>query len=80
MIAAVKALPQDILDRIEYREWSLRSREGVARFRELGARSLPALAINGAMTFQAEIPPTEEIIAAIEASDGHRGNIGQDTG
>jgi hypothetical protein len=68
MLAVVKALPQDILDKIEYREWSLCSREGIARFKELGARSLPALAIEGKLVFQSEIPPVEELIAAIEAA------------
>ena len=71
MIAAVKALPREIMDRIEYRQWSLRTREGVARLRELGAKSLPALAINGILKFQAEIPPAEDIVAAIEIRGGH---------
>jgi hypothetical protein len=66
MIAAVKALPQELQDTIEYRQWSLRTLEGVQRFRELGAKSLPALAINGTLTFEAEIPPTEALVAAIE--------------
>ena len=66
MIAAVKDLPQDVLDEIEYRVWSLRSVEGVARFKELKARSLPALAIDGQLVFQCEIPPEEELVAAIQ--------------
>lgn len=66
MIAAVKALPQDIQDKIEYREWSMRTQEGVDRFMELKARSLPAVAIEGRLVFQAEIPAQEELIAAIE--------------
>jgi len=65
MVAAVKGLPQNILDRIEYREWSLRTREGVARFRELKGKSLPAVAIEGKLVFEAEIPPAEILIAAI---------------
>ncbi len=66
MIAAVKDLPQDILNEIEYREWSLRTVEGVARFRELEAKSLPALAIDGELVFQCVIPPQEELISAIQ--------------
>jgi hypothetical protein len=66
MIAAVKALPQEILDRVEYRQYSLRTQEGVTRFRELKARSLAAVAIAGDLVFQSEIPPTEELISAIE--------------
>jgi hypothetical protein len=66
MIAAVKDLPQEVLDKIVYEEWSLRTVEGVARFKELRAKSLPALAIDGKLVFECEIPPAEELIAAIE--------------
>jgi hypothetical protein len=68
MIAAVKGLPQDILEEIEYREWSLRTAEGVARFAELKATSLPAVAIDGKLVFQCVIPPEEELIAAIQSA------------
>jgi len=66
MVAAVKDLPQEILDEVECREWSLRELKGVARFRELGARSLPAVAIEGKLVFEAIIPGQEELIAAIQ--------------
>jgi len=66
MIAAVKALPREILEHVNYREWSLRTLEGVARFRELSARSLPSVAIEGKVAFESSIPATEELIAAIE--------------
>jgi hypothetical protein len=68
MIAAVKDLPQEVLDKIEYREWSLRTLEGAARFRELKARSLPSVAIQGKLAFECNIPPEEELITAIEAA------------
>jgi len=67
MIAAVKALPQEVLERIQYKEWSLRTPAGIARFRELKAKSLPAVAIEGKLVFESEIPPAEDLIAAIEA-------------
>jgi len=66
MIAAVKGLPQEILEYVDYREWSLRTIEGVARFRELSARSLPSVAIEGKLVFESIIPAREELIAAIE--------------
>lgn len=72
MVAAVKALPQGVVEKIEYREWSLRTREGVARFKELNARSLPAVAINGKLTFECNIPPTEELVDAIESASLRR--------
>ena len=68
MIAAVKDLPQDILDEVEYREWSLRTVEGVARFAALKATSLPAVAIDGHLVFQCEIPPEDDLIAAIQGA------------
>jgi hypothetical protein len=68
MVAAVKALPQETLDTIDYRQWSLRTREGVMRAQELKARSLPALAIEGRLVFESRIPDTEELVAAIEAA------------
>jgi hypothetical protein len=67
MVAAVKDLPQEILDEIEYRQWSLRTLEGVRRFQELGAKNLPSIAIEGALVFEAQIPPAEDLIAAIAA-------------
>jgi hypothetical protein len=41
---------------IEAHEWDMRTHEGVRRWRELKARSLPAIAINGELVFQAMIP------------------------
>lgn len=73
MVAAVKDLPQEVLDEVEYRQWSLRDREGATRFRELGARSLPTVAIEGKPVFEAIIPEREELIAAIRRAAGAGG-------
>ena len=72
MIAAVKDLPQEILDKVEYREWSLRTFEGAARFRELKAKSLPSVAIEGKLVFECNIPQEEELISAIQAAAGEK--------
>ena len=69
MVAAVKDLPPEIFDKIDYHEWSLRTTEGVARFRELKATSLPSVAISDKIVFEATIPPAEELIAAIKAAE-----------
>jgi hypothetical protein len=69
MIAAVKGLPQEILEHVDYREWSLRTLEGVARLRQLNARSLPSVAIAGKLVFEAGIPGSEELIAAIKNAE-----------
>ena len=68
MVAAVKALPQHVLDKIDYQEWSLRTLVGAARFRQLQAKSLPAVAIEEKLVFESVIPTTDELIAAIDAA------------
>ena len=68
MVAAVKDLPPEVWQGIEYRQWSMRSLEGVERMRSLGAKSLPALAIAGRLVFECNIPSQEELIRAIRAA------------
>ena len=65
MAESVKALPEDIQDLIEIYEWDMRTREGVARFKELRAKMLPSVALNGQLVFEANIPPQEDLIQAI---------------
>ncbi|MFZ5632554.1 MAG: hypothetical protein ACOY40_06860 [Bacillota bacterium] len=65
MAESVKALPQDIQDIIEVHEWDMRTREGIKRFMELKARSLPSVALNSELVYEAIIPMQEELIAAI---------------
>ena len=65
MAESVKALPEDIQDLIEIYEWDMRTREGVARFKELRAKMLPSVALNGELVFEANIPPQEDLIQAI---------------
>jgi len=71
MAESVKALPEEIQDLIEIREWDMRTREGVARFKELRAKMLPSVALNGRLVFESNIPPQEDLIQAIkERSSG----------
>ena len=65
MLAAVADLPKEIKDRIDYHEWSLRDREGIAMFKKFKARSLPSIAINGELQFESLIPTQEDLIKAI---------------
>ncbi|MCB2188570.1 MAG: hypothetical protein KQJ78_19285 [Deltaproteobacteria bacterium] len=51
---------------MEVREWDLRTREGIARFRELKAKMLPSIAMDGALVYESLIPGQEELIAEIE--------------
>lgn len=66
MAESVKALPNEIQELIEIREWDMRTRKGVDRFRELKARSLPSVALDGTLVYESLIPGQEELIAEIE--------------
>ncbi len=66
MAQSVQELPNEIQSIMEVKEWDLRTREGVTRFKELRAKSLPTIAINGELVFEAIIPPQEELIQAIQ--------------
>ncbi|MFZ5650459.1 MAG: hypothetical protein ACOY4I_06360 [Bacillota bacterium] len=65
MAESVKVLPQEIQDIIEVYEWDMRTREGIKKFMELKAKSLPSVALNGKLVYEAIIPPQEELIASI---------------
>ena len=62
MAESVKVLPEEIQDIIEVREWDMRTRDGVDRFRELKAKSLPSVALDSDLVYEAIIPGQEELI------------------
>jgi hypothetical protein len=66
MAESVKVLPENIQNLIEVHEWDMRTREGVTRFRELRAKSLPSIALDGDLVYEALIPPQEEMIQEIQ--------------
>jgi hypothetical protein len=65
MVAAVADLPKEVKDKIDYHEWSLRTREGIEMFKKFKARSLPSIAINEELRFESLIPTQEDLIEAI---------------
>jgi hypothetical protein len=65
MAESVKVLPQDIQKIIEVHEWDMRTREGVQRFRELKAKSLPSVALDGDLVYESLIPMQQELIDEI---------------
>ena len=65
MAESVKVLPQDIQEIIDVHEWDMRTREGIARFKELKAKSLPSVALDGDLVYEALIPMQEELIEEI---------------
>ena len=66
MAESVKVLPDNILEIIEVRQWDMRTLEGVERFRELKAKSLPSVALDGELVYESIIPMQEDLIAEIE--------------
>ena len=66
MAESVKVLPDNIQEIIEVQEWDMRTLEGVARFKDLKAKSLPSIAIDGDLVYESIIPMQEELIAEIE--------------
>ena len=66
MAESVKVLPNDIQKIIEVKEWDMRTLEGVARFKDLKAKSLPSIALDGELMYESIIPMQEELIAEIE--------------
>lgn len=65
MAESVRSLPREIRQVIEVREWDMRTLEGFRRFKELKVRSLPSLALDGELIFEALIPAQEELIKEI---------------
>jgi hypothetical protein len=65
MAESVKVLPEEIQNIIEVREWDMRTREGVARFKELRAKSLPSVALDGELVYESLIPMQEDLVADI---------------
>jgi hypothetical protein len=61
MAKAVKDLPEDIQKIVDVYEWDMRTREGIQRFRELKAKSLPSIALDGDLVYESLIPMQEEL-------------------
>lgn len=66
MAESVKVLPKEIQNIIAVREWDMRTREGVQRFRELKAKSLPSVALDGDLVYEAIIPGQEELMEELQ--------------
>ncbi len=61
MAESVKALPNDIQELIDVRKWDMRTREGIQRFRDLRAKCLPSIAMDGDLIYESLIPGQEEL-------------------
>ncbi len=61
MAKAVKDLPEDIQELVDVYEWDMRTLEGVQRFKDLKAKSLPSIALDGDLVYESLIPMQEEL-------------------
>ena len=65
MMESIAALPMDVQEVIEYTEWSIKTKEGIAMFTRLKGKVLPTICIEGDLVFQSMIPQYEELIDAL---------------
>ena len=61
MAESVKVLPQAYQKMIDVSEWDMRTLEGVKRFKEIGAKSLPSIAMDNAIVYSSIIPGQEAL-------------------
>jgi hypothetical protein len=62
MMESIAAMPAEIQDLIDYREWSIKTKEGISRFKDLKGKVLPTICIEGDPVFPSIIPQYEELI------------------
>ena len=62
MMESIAALPSDVQDMIEYREWSIKNKDGIGKFIELKGKVLPTICIERDLVFESIIPQYEELI------------------
>jgi hypothetical protein len=59
---SIAALPDDVQDMIQYTEWSIKNKDGIGKFLELGVKVLPTICIERDIVFPSIIPQYEELI------------------
>jgi len=62
MMESIAALPDEVQAMIEYKEWSIKTQEGIGKFTELKGKVLPTICIEGDLVFESLIPQYEELI------------------
>ena len=62
MMESIAALPADVQDMIEYKEWSIKNKDGIGKFLELKGKVLPTICIERDLVFESIIPQYEELI------------------
>ena len=62
MMESIAALPNDVQGMIEYKEWSIKTKDGIGMFTKLKGKVLPTICIEDDLVFQSVIPQYEELI------------------
>ncbi|MHB1044229.1 MAG: hypothetical protein ACYC0Q_15545 [Eubacteriales bacterium] len=62
MMESIAAMPDDVQEMIEYKEWSIKNKSGIGKFVELGVKVLPTITIESDLVFESIIPQYEELI------------------
>ena len=62
MMESIAALPDEVQAMIDYKEWSIKTKEGIAKFTELKGKVLPTICIENDLVFESLIPQYEELI------------------
>jgi len=62
MMESIAALPSDVQEMITYTEWSIKNKDGIGKFMELGVKVLPTICIERDLVFESIIPQYEELI------------------
>ena len=70
MMESIAALPVDMQEVIEYKEWSIKTKEGIGTFTRLKGKVLPTICIEDDLVFQSIIPQYEELIDALAERAG----------
>jgi hypothetical protein len=59
---SIAAMPKEVQDLIEFKEWSIKTKDGIAKFMELKGKVLPTICIERDLVFPSIIPLYEELI------------------
>jgi len=72
MMESIAALPVDVQQVIEYKEWSIKTKAGIDMFTKLKGKVLPTICIEEDLVFQSMIPQYEELIDALAERAGSK--------
>ena len=70
MMESIAALPDDVQKMIQYKEWSIKTKDGIDMFTKLKGKVLPTICIEQELVFQSVIPQYEELIDALAEHAG----------